>query len=186
MPGAAITHNTCPCARSPGCAPARIALHADAIPHQCEVAMLAAHLGLVVLRLGAAFSLGRGFVQDCASKLLIGENWCSGSAIFNSVAGSPRPRRAVGSEEGDRCEVDVSTTTSARTIVTRSNTCSSSCRPDGCRRPTQSSRSRRRWMLSIGNGILKMPERSCHSASRIRRSTGSRARRLVFSTSTST
>jgi hypothetical protein len=44
---------------SPGCPAAPIALHAGAIPHQSKVAALAAHLGSVVLRVGAAFGLAK-------------------------------------------------------------------------------------------------------------------------------
>ena len=48
--------------RTPRRATARIALHAGAIPHQREVAALAAHLAFVAFGLGfgAAFGLGRG------------------------------------------------------------------------------------------------------------------------------
>jgi hypothetical protein len=39
--------------------------------------------------------------------------------------------------------------------LTRSNACSSAFRLDGRRKPTKSNRRCRKWMLSIGSGILK-------------------------------
>jgi hypothetical protein len=46
-----------------------------------------------------------GFGPSYTSRFSVGENRCSGSAIFSAVAASPWPRRAVGPEEGDRGEV---------------------------------------------------------------------------------
>ena len=46
-----------------------------------------------------------GFGPSYASRFSVGENRCSGSAVFSAVAASPWPRRAVGPEEGDRGEV---------------------------------------------------------------------------------
>jgi hypothetical protein len=72
----------------PGCAPARIALHADAIPRQCEVAMLAAHLGLVVL--GAAFSLGRGSGIGAGSSKIALRNFSSAKTGARAPRSSTR------------------------------------------------------------------------------------------------
>ena len=64
MPGSSPGHDDrrIYASRTPRRAAARIALHAGAIPHQREVAALAAHLALVALGLGfgAAFGLGGG------------------------------------------------------------------------------------------------------------------------------
>jgi hypothetical protein len=46
-----------------------------------------------------------GFGPSYASRFSVGENRCSGSAVFSAVAASRWPRRAVGPEEGDRGEV---------------------------------------------------------------------------------
>jgi len=79
------------------CTSARIALHASAIPHQPGNAELAAQLALEVIHRRRA-----GFVQvtlraSPAAKTVLG------SAVLWWSRRSPR--RAVGPEEGDRCEV---------------------------------------------------------------------------------
>jgi hypothetical protein len=50
-----------------------------------------------------------GFGPSCTSRFSVGENRCSGSAVFSAVAVSPWPRRAVGPGEVDRGEVATST-----------------------------------------------------------------------------
>jgi hypothetical protein len=52
----------------PVCPAAPIALHAGAIPLQSEVAALGAHLGSVVLRVGAAFGLAKRHAGGACDK----------------------------------------------------------------------------------------------------------------------
>jgi hypothetical protein len=63
-----------------------------------------------------------GFGPSCTSRFSVGENRCSGSAVFSAVAVSPWPRRAVGPGEVDHVKLPQARTSASPAALRRTKT----------------------------------------------------------------